>query len=58
MTKDPVCRMTVDNHSPYRSMHLGQAHVFCSATCKTKFDAEPGRYATPAKGTVQPGIRP
>ena len=58
MTKDPVCGMTVDEKSPYRSTHAGQTYVFCSVTCKTNFDKEPGRYAAPAKGEVQRGSKP
>jgi Cu+-exporting ATPase len=42
---DPVCGMTVD---PERSRHRvehGRATVhFCSAGCRAKFEAEPGRY--------------
>lgn len=52
MTKDPVCGMTVDDKSPHRSTHAGQTWLFCSAGCKTKFDAEPGRYA-PSDGRKQ-----
>lgn len=48
MSKDPVCGMTVDEKAPLRSTHAGQAYVFCSTTCQTKFDKEPGRYASPA----------
>jgi P-type Cu+ transporter len=55
MAKDPVCSMTVDDKSPYRSTHAGQTHVFCSHVCKTKFDKEPGRYAAPAAKEVQKG---
>jgi YHS domain-containing protein len=44
MAKDPVCGITLDNKAPYKSIHAGQIHVFCCATCKTTFDKEPGRY--------------
>ncbi|HVS16153.1 MAG TPA: YHS domain-containing protein [Thermoanaerobaculia bacterium] len=50
MTKDPVCDMTVDDESPYRSRHAGQTYLFCSPGCKTRFDQEPERYAPPAGG--------
>jgi len=53
MAKDPVCGMTVDSKSQYTSTHAGQTSVFCCATCKTKFDAEPGRYAAAAGAEVQ-----
>lgn len=54
MSKDPVCDMSVDSNSPLSSTHAGQTYVFCSATCKTKFDQEPDRYAAPAGGESQP----
>lgn len=46
--KDPVCGMDVD---PARTRHhashgAGQFH-FCSAGCRTKFEAEPERYLAP-----------
>ena len=53
MAKDPVCGMSVADKSPHRSTHAGQSYVFCSPTCKTKFDKEPGRYAPPAGGEAQ-----
>ncbi len=57
MTKDPVCGMTVDDKSPFRSTHAGQTYVFCRPACKTKFDKEPGRYTDPAGREVQRGGR-
>jgi Cu+-exporting ATPase len=42
---DPVCGMTVDpERSPHRAEHAGSTYHFCSAGCRTKFVAEPGRY--------------
>jgi len=58
MSKDPVCGMSVDDKSPLRSTHAGQTHVFCSATCKARFDKEPARYATPVTGNTPPGAKP
>jgi Cu+-exporting ATPase len=58
MAKAPVCGMTVDSKSPHTSTHAGQTYVFCCATCKTKFDTEPGRYAAAAGAEVQRGSRP
>jgi P-type Cu+ transporter len=55
MSKDPVCGMTVDDGSQYKSMHAGQTYRFCSPACKAKFDQEPGRYATPASAEVESG---
>ena len=52
---DPVCGMTIDpagaaGHSEYR----GRTFYFCSDACKTKFDAEPAKYAgTPAEADTQ-----
>ena len=50
MVKDPVCNMSVDEKSPHKSTHAGQIVVFCSSACKTKFDKEPGKYASAAAG--------
>jgi P-type Cu+ transporter len=49
--KDPVCGMTVKPDTPHRATHDGQDVLFCSAGCKTKFQAEPGRYLKPASKT-------
>ncbi|MDP3736329.1 MAG: heavy metal translocating P-type ATPase [Hyphomonadaceae bacterium] len=43
--KDPVCGMTVKADTPHRLMHEGREVLFCSAGCRTKFQAEPARYA-------------
>jgi hypothetical protein len=37
--RDPVCGMTVDRRTPYRSHSHGRPVFFCSAECKTTFDA-------------------
>jgi Cu+-exporting ATPase len=56
---DPVCGMTVDPaKTPHRAEHLGQAFHFCSAGCRTKFVADPGRYLSPkpsAQAVASPG---
>src|SRR5947209_2796689 len=45
--KDPVCGMPVDRATAqHRSEHGGQSYFFCSAGCKTKFEADPERYRT------------
>lgn len=42
---DPVCGMQVDpRRTQHRVEHAGHTHFFCSAKCRTKFEAEPGRY--------------
>ena len=56
VVKDPVCGMSVDRA---RSAHHVQAHGhdfhFCSAGCRTKFEADPGRYLNPTRSTPPPG---
>ena len=47
---DPVCGMTVNPESPHRHVHEGVEHLFCSASCKEKFSADPGRYLNPESG--------
>ena len=43
--KDPVCGMTVDPaQTAHHADHAGHAYHFCSAGCRTKFIAEPGKY--------------
>jgi Cu+-exporting ATPase len=43
--KDPVCGMTVDPATArHRAEHGGAAWFFCSAGCKARFEADPGRY--------------
>jgi YHS domain-containing protein len=44
---DPVCGMTVKPESPHATDLDGVHYRFCSAKCKTKFDAEPARYLAP-----------
>ena len=41
---DPVCGMAVGPDSPHESALGGKVYRFCSAGCKRKFDADPGRY--------------
>jgi Cu+-exporting ATPase len=59
--KDPVCGMVVDPHAtPHRAEHAGYTHYFCSAGCRAKFVADPGKYlggAAPARPAepVAPG---
>ena len=45
LAADPVCGMRVDPAtSKHRAEHGGQTFHFCSAGCRTKFLADPGRY--------------
>jgi Cu+-exporting ATPase len=52
---DPVCGMQVDPHtSKHRAEHAGRAYFFCSARCREKFLAEPGRYLGAAVADAAP----
>ena len=42
--KDPVCGMAVTTASLHHSHHDGKPYYFCSAGCKTRFEADPARY--------------
>ena len=43
--KDPVCGMTVNPlTSAHTTTHDGRPYVFCCAGCRTKFEADPGKY--------------
>ncbi|WP_419900902.1 heavy metal-binding domain-containing protein, partial [Roseomonas sp. USHLN139] len=43
--RDPVCGMEVDPvRTPHHAHHDGAAFHFCSAGCKSKFAADPGKY--------------
>jgi len=51
MTKDPVCGMNVDEKAAAaRQDYKGVTYFFCSAACRTAFQADPGRYAGQARG--------
>ena len=44
--KDVVCGMQVDPaKAAGKSEYNGKTYYFCSGSCKTKFDANPGQYA-------------
>ena len=46
MVKDPVCGMNVDEtKAKYSSVSQGKTDYFCSAGCKSRFDADPSRYS-------------
>ncbi|UYZ61061.1 heavy metal translocating P-type ATPase [Hymenobacter latericus] len=48
MQRDPVCGMRVDaTTARHRSHHAGQDYVFCSASCQSKFAADPAAYLQP-----------
>src|SRR6476660_9473912 len=55
--KDPVCGMMVDpNTTPHKAEHEGRIHYFCSAGCRSKFQADPRRYldAVSASAKAEP----
>lgn len=43
--KDPICGMKVTEQSPHMFNYKGKLIYFCSAGCKTKFAADPAKYA-------------
>jgi P-type Cu+ transporter len=46
--EDPVCGMSVDPAvTTHHAAHEGDDFHFCSAGCRTKFQADPGRYLDP-----------
>lgn len=50
MAKDPVCHMDVDpKRAAAQSSYKGEVIYFCAIGCKTKFDADPGRYLPASK---------
>src|SRR5215210_1994836 len=53
LVTDPVCGMKVDPAtSKHRLEHHGQTFHFCSAGCRTKFEADPDKYLRPEKATA------
>ena len=48
--KDPVCGMSVNPQTTaHRTMREGKVYVFCCAGCRTKFEADPGKYLNKAE---------
>ena len=45
--RDPVCGMTPEPDSRHRVFYDGAEIVFCSAGCKSKFEANPSAYTAP-----------
>lgn len=46
MEKDPVCGMSVDPKTAISATHEGKTYYFCSAGCRTQFEADPGRFVS------------
>ncbi|WP_046863425.1 heavy metal translocating P-type ATPase [Microvirga massiliensis] len=54
LVKDPVCGMMVDPHTTHhRAQHVGRTYYFCSAGCRSKFEADPTRYIDPATSAAK-----
>jgi P-type Cu+ transporter len=52
---DLVCGMTVDPRTAkHRAEHEGHPYYFCSAGCRVKFLADPGKYLTSEKHKLPP----
>ena len=47
--RDPVCAMTEDRSTPFRSEWRGQTYYFCGAGCKRRFDADPESFLDPSR---------
>ena len=55
--RDLVCGMTVDPATAkHRAEHAGHSYVFCSARCREKFMAEPGRYVVGPQGRASAAV--
>jgi Cu+-exporting ATPase len=53
--RDPVCGMTVDpTTAKHRTEHAGRTYYFCCASCRAKFEADPGKYLSPAPTPAAP----
>ena len=47
MEKDPVCGMLVDEkRAAATSSYKEKSYYFCSASCREKFEKNPGRFIT------------
>ncbi|MEQ1521730.1 MAG: heavy metal translocating P-type ATPase [Aestuariivirga sp.] len=52
---DPVCGMTVDPATAkHKAAHRGHDYYFCSAGCKTKFQANPAKYLEASAKPAEP----
>ncbi|MEO8274828.1 MAG: heavy metal translocating P-type ATPase, partial [Thermoanaerobaculia bacterium] len=52
---DVVCGMSVDPAvAKHRTDHLGTTYVFCSAGCRTKFEAAPDKYLSGTREAMEP----
>ena len=45
MDRDPVCGMEVeDTPDTSRAVHEGRTYVFCSDSCRERFEESPGEF--------------
>ncbi len=51
--RDPVCGMTTRVHGVHRLVVDGTLRSFCSARCKSRFEADPAGFQVPAPATVE-----
>jgi P-type Cu+ transporter len=52
---DPVCGMRVDRRTAkHRFEYRGQEYLFCSARCRERFQAEPGKFLEPKQSEPAP----
>ena len=57
--KDPVCGMTVDPQTAeHRSDFDGRTYFFCSARCRSSFEAAPSKYVHPRAHEPAPAAAP
>ena len=51
---DPVCGTHVDSDGAVESSYRGKSYYFCSDWCRTKWEADPEKYAEtpPASWTM------
>jgi Cu+-exporting ATPase len=55
--KDPVCGMSVDTATAkHKAQHGGATVYFCSAACRSKFQADPAKYLAPSSSDTGAGI--
>ena len=49
LLRDPVCGMTVKLDTQHQLQHDGRPYYFCSASCKSKFVADPIKFVGEAR---------
>ena len=54
---DPVCGMSVDTATAkHRFAYKGQDYFFCSDRCRTRFEAEPGKFLAPKSSAPEENL--